>query len=226
MSRGFMNTSAYRRGVSSEPASATATQILDVAERLAQTRGFNGFSYADIAEELGITKASLHYHFPGKADLGCAIVERYSRTFADSLAEIEKSGVEAPVALQRYVNLYASVLSNGRICLCGMLAAEFSTLPDCMQQAIRAFFEHNEVWLTRLFDSGGRAKTLVFQGEPGDAARLLTAGLEGAMLLARPYADPTRFGQAAAHLLREFVAAPPAGTKRASGSGAPKRRPR
>ena len=221
-----MKTSTTRRGASSDPLPATATQILDVAERLAQTRGFNGFSYADIAGELGITKASLHYHFPGKADLGRAIVERYSRTFADCLAQIDASGVEAPVALQRYVELYASVLRDGRICLCGMLAAEFTTLPDGMRQAIRAFFDHNEGWLTRLFDSGTCAKTLVFQGDARDAARLLTAGLEGAMLLARPYADPARFAQAAAHLLREFVPVSSVRSRRAAGSDPPKRRDR
>jgi TetR/AcrR family transcriptional repressor of nem operon len=222
-----MNASTTRRGASSHPAPETATQVLDVAERLAQTRGFNGFSYADIAGELGITKASLHYHFPSKANLGCAIVERYSKAFADCLVQIDASGVEAPVALQRYVELYASVLRDGRICLCGMLAAEFTTLPDGMRQAIRAFFEHNESWLTRLFDSGARAKTLEFQGEPRDAARLLTAGLEGAMLLARPYADPARFAQAAAHLLREFVPVSSVRSRRAAGgSGAPKRRDR
>ena len=55
----------------------TATRILDVAERLAQVRGFNGFSYADIAAEVGITKAALHYHFASKADLGEALISRY-----------------------------------------------------------------------------------------------------------------------------------------------------
>ena len=54
----------------------TAARILDVAERLVQTRGFNGFSYADVASELDVTKASLHYHFPGKAELGQALIAR------------------------------------------------------------------------------------------------------------------------------------------------------
>ena len=72
---------------------STATRILDVAEGLAQTRGFNGFSYADIAAEIGITKASLHYHFPSKADLGRALVRRYTERFMDALDAIEASDV-------------------------------------------------------------------------------------------------------------------------------------
>ena len=67
----------------------TATQILDVAERLVQVRGFNGFSYADVAAELKITKAALHYHFAGKAELGEALVVRYAARFAEALAGVE-----------------------------------------------------------------------------------------------------------------------------------------
>jgi TetR/AcrR family transcriptional repressor of nem operon len=51
---------------------------LDIAEQLVQTRGFNGFSYADIAAEIGISKASLHYHFPTKAMLGERLIDATS----------------------------------------------------------------------------------------------------------------------------------------------------
>ena len=191
----------------SRTASTTATQVLDVAERLAQTRGFNGFSYADIAAELGITKASLHYHFATKAELGRALIERYSAAFAEALAAIEASEGDAHVKLQRYVTLYADVLSQDRICLCGMLAAEYTTLPEPMKHAIRRFFDDNEVWLTRVLETGRRAKRLAFEGDAGDAARVLTAALEGSMVLARSYGDATRFATAASRLLRDFAPA-------------------
>ncbi len=183
----------------------TFGQILDVAERLAQTRGFNGFSYADIAAELGITKASLHYHFPTKADLGRALIDRYSTNFATALARIESSGAP-PVQLQHYVALYAEVLNAGRICLCGMLAAEYTTLPAVMQQAIRKFFDLNERWLSRVLESGRHGGTLAFEGPADDAARAITSALEGAMLLARPYGGASRFMSAAERMLREFAA--------------------
>jgi TetR/AcrR family transcriptional repressor of nem operon len=69
----------------------TAQRILDVAERLVQSRGFNGFSYANVAAELNITTASLHYHFPSKAELGEALIVRYSARFADALQAIDSS---------------------------------------------------------------------------------------------------------------------------------------
>ena len=175
----------------------TSTQILDVAERLAQTRGFNGFSYADIAAELGITKASLHYHFPSKAELGRALIDRYSKAFALALDQIERSGAPAPAQLEHYVAIYAAVLKRGRICLCGMLAAEYTTLPVGMQAAIRGFFDLNERWLSRVLEAGRAQGTLAFDGAVRDAARVITSALEGAMLLARPFGGGTRFAVAA-----------------------------
>ena len=189
------------------PAAGTAGQILDVAERLAQTRGFNGFSYADIASELGITKASLHYHYPTKGDLGRALIDRYSQTFGAALARIEERG-SPPAQLERYVAIYADVLNAGRICLCGMLAAEYTTLPKGMQDAIRGFFDLNERWLSRILETGRKDGTLAFEGSAADAARAITSALEGAMLLARPYGGAARFMSAAQRVLREFAPAP------------------
>ena len=202
---------------------ATRDHVLDVAERLAQTRGFNGFSYADIAAELGITKASLHYHYPTKADLGCAIIDRYGHRFGAALGQISAAGRAAAWQLEAYVQLYADVLRNDRLCLCGMLAAEYSTLPEPMRRAIRRFFEENEAWLARLLESGRRAGDLTFEGLADEAANALTSTLEGAMLLARSYGDPARFETAAGRLLREYAPAPQG---RTSGRGAARSRSR
>src|ERR1700751_188193 len=172
---------------------ATRSRILDVAEQLVQTRGFNGFSYADISAELGITKASLHYHFATKADLGRTLVARYTEGFGVALERIATTFADAPAQLRAYAELYSSVLREERLCLCGMVAAEYATLPVPMQEALRVFFELNERWLTRLLEAGQRAGTLTPRASPGDAARLLVGALEGAMLVARTYGDPARF---------------------------------
>src|SRR6185369_4080497 len=92
--------------------SDTANRILDVAERLAQTRGFNGFSYADIATELDVTKASLHYHFPSKAALGRALIARYHDVFAKLLTDIDDSATGPLDKLARYTALYRGVLEK------------------------------------------------------------------------------------------------------------------
>ena len=183
------------------PEAATATRMLEVAERLAQTRGFNGFSYADIAAELGITKASLHYHFASKAELGRALLLRYTRNFDESLAAIAGDSAHR---LGRYVQLYEQVLVRDRMCLCGMLAAEYSTLPAEMQAELRHFFDKNEEWLAGLLNGGRATGDLTFEGSALEVARVLTAGLEGAMLLARSYEEPARFTVIANRLIAEL----------------------
>ncbi len=185
--------------------SGTADQILDVAERLVQTRGFNGFSYADISGEVGITKASLHYHFRTKADLGCRLIERYSEAFRSALGAIESSDVDAPGKLAQYVRLYADVLRAERMCLCGMLAAEHTTLPLPMQDELRRFFDMNEGWLARVVEEGRKAGTLRFDGSAREVAQLLLGSLEGAMLVARSYGDLARFELSSARLLDELT---------------------
>jgi TetR/AcrR family transcriptional regulator, transcriptional repressor for nem operon len=185
----------------------TATRILDSAERLVQSRGFNGFSYADVAAELGITKASLHYHFPGKAELGQALVERYAERFAAALEQIDASGVDAPAKLDAYTRIYADVLSEKRMCLCGMLAADYDTLPGPMRDAVIRFFDHNEAWLTGVLEQGEAEGSLALDGSARQAAQALVGGLEGAMLIARPYGDPARFQTAATRLLDSLAAA-------------------
>jgi TetR/AcrR family transcriptional repressor of nem operon len=179
----------------------TATRILDVAEALVQRRGFNGFSYADIAAELSITTATLHYHFAGKAELGRALIARYAARFTDALRSIDARHPDAPARLRAYVDLYAVVLRERRLCLCGMLAAEYNTLPEPMRDAVVRFFDDNEGWLTRVLDEGRETGALRFSGSPNEAARMLVCGLEGAMLVARPYGDVARFQSAADRLI-------------------------
>jgi TetR/AcrR family transcriptional regulator, transcriptional repressor for nem operon len=179
----------------------TAARILDVAEQLVQVRGFNGFSYANVAAELGITKAALHYHFAGKADLGAALISRYATRFAHSLASIDAAGGGAHARLAGYADLYGQVLSNRKMCLCGMLAAEYQTLPQPMQDAVISFFNASETWLEGVLESGRDDGSLQFSGSAADTARMIIGGLEGAMLVARPYGDVGRFNAAAANLL-------------------------
>ncbi|MGO9950379.1 MAG: TetR/AcrR family transcriptional regulator [Steroidobacteraceae bacterium] len=187
------------------PPTPAATAILDVAERLAQTRGYNGFSYADIAAELGVTKASLHYHFPSKAELGRELIVRYHGLFGAALDSIDGQTKSPQEKLKRYVGLYDSVLSNERMCLCGMLAAEYATLPGPMQEGLTAFFDANERWLTAVLEDGLRAGTFAFREAAKERARVLLGALEGAMLVARSYGNARRFQTAAASVLADLA---------------------
>ncbi len=182
-----------------------ASAILDVAERLVQTRGFNAFSYADVAAELGITKPALHYHFPGKAELGEALVDRYRTRFTQALDNIDASRIDAAHKLDAYADLYAQVLAEDRMCLCGMLAADYHTLTEPMRRAVIAFFDHNETWLANVIDQGRNDGSLKVEGTSREVAQMIIGTLEGAMLVARTYDDPDRYRRPARRLLAEIT---------------------
>jgi TetR/AcrR family transcriptional repressor of nem operon len=182
----------------------TSQRILDIAERLVQTRGFNGFSYADIADALKVTKASLHYHFPAKADLGQQLIERYERNFVAALERIDEESKDAKEKLRRYAAIYREVLNNNRMCLCGMLAAEFATLPKPMREYMRHFFDANERWLIAVLQEGKRERSLQFSGPAAQVAQTLLGSLEGAMMIARSYGDVTRFEAVCDRLLGDL----------------------
>ena len=184
----------------------TDERILDLAERLVQTRGFNGFSYADIAASLGVTKASLHYHFPAKAALGKSLIGRYERNFLAALEAIDAKVKSPREKLRRYAGINAGVLADGRMCLCGMLAAEYATLPKAMQQELRHFFAENERWLAAVLEDGQRAGELEFAGSPREVASLLVSSLEGAMMLARSHGSVKRFRALAERLVAGLAA--------------------
>jgi len=179
----------------------TSRRILDTAERLLQTRGYNAFSYADIAQSLRVTKASLHYHFRTKAELGQHLIERYQQSFAEALADIDRTSSDSRQRLRRYIDLYLGVLRDGRMCLCGMLAAEYATLPKSMKTELKKFFDENERWLIEVLEKGRAARELRFSGPARETAMLLISSLEGAMLLARSYDDVARFDATAHGLL-------------------------
>lgn len=184
----------------------TAERILDVAERLVQTRGYHGFSYADVAAELSITKPSLHYHFASKTELGETLIARYHTRFAAALEVIDAAGGDARTRLRRYASLYGDVLDKQRMCLCGMLAADLETLPGKMRDEVVRFFDTSETWLEGVLDEGKSSGTLRNDTSSHDQAQMILSTLEGAMLVARSYHDPERFRVVARHLVSALSA--------------------
>ncbi|SRR5579883_1324215 len=183
----------------------TCQLILDVSQYLLQTRGYNGFSYADIAKAVGIRKASIHYYFPNKSDLGEALVKRYRESFRQLRARIDRETDDALSKLKRFVEPYLEGLLDGRVCLCGMLAEEFTTLPKQICVEIKSFLDENEAWLTKVLMAGREAGIISYQGPVEVEAQLLLIGLHGAQSSARFYGDTKRFELMAHRLLSGFA---------------------
>ena len=172
---------------------STKDQILDIAQALAQTRGFNGFSYADIAEELGIRKASIHHHFPSKLDLEIELLSRYRSAFANELSAIRSDEDRSIACLQRYVQLYFDTLKSHRVCLGGMMASDVGALPDELAPSLHAFFEEQLEWLTNVLRVGKKKGELNYSGSAVSQAHLLLAGLQGGLFIANAMNDEDVF---------------------------------
>lgn len=183
---------------------STYEQILSVAERIVRTRGFNGFSYADVAKEVGVTKATLHHHFSTKADLGLELIRRFTRNVSDALEDIDYSNLKSVTKLHEYARIYEGSLHENKMCLCGMLAAEHESLSDPMQKAIVEFFEGHEGWIERVLIAGKEVGELQFNGAAIEHARLIVSNLQGALLVAKSTQSLERITAVASNLVESY----------------------
>ncbi|NET10739.1 MAG: TetR/AcrR family transcriptional regulator, partial [Symploca sp. SIO2B6] len=161
------------------------------AQEMVRNRGYSAFSYADISKEVGIRKASIHYHFPSKDELVKVLVTRYREGMARSCELITRSGAPLDEQMHHFVDLYRQGLESEQICLCAMLAADFAVLPEAVQDEIRVFFQATEGWLTTLLQQGCDKELWTCQPSAEQEAKGLIAMIQGAQLLARSSADST-----------------------------------
>lgn len=167
------------------PNTDTANRLLDTAQVLVQRRGYNAFSYKDLAEEIGIRTASIHYHFKSKADLGKALVERYLDALQVTLDDIERQESTAKGQLTRFIDLYRATEAKSFICLCGSMASDYTTLPESVQQAVSEYLEHSEAWVARTLTEGVRTGEFFLDSDPADTAATLVASLQGGLIVSR-----------------------------------------
>ena len=126
----------------------TRTQILDIAERLIRTGGYNNCSFRDIAAEIGIKSASVHHHFATKEDLAVVVAQRYSERFFLALGDPKSPPQSRKKQVERYCSVFQlAYASSGRACLCGVLAGEAGLLPERLQVELGKFIDGNVQWL-------------------------------------------------------------------------------
>jgi len=183
-------------------------QILDVAQELVQMRGFNAFSFGEVAERIGVKPAAIHYHYPTKFDLGVALMRRYRHRLHASLAKIDELRLSPRRKLERYFALFHATLKpDNRMCLCGMLATEMTTLSDAMCGEVRGFVEDNEIWLAKVLGEGRKTGDLGFEGSAAATARIIYFTLQGGMISSRTFGDANRLSVTCRWLLDVSVPA-------------------
>ncbi len=175
----------------------TKTALLESAEHFARERGFDGFSYADLSEAVGIRKASIHYHFPTKAALSEALMDRYIETLSGMCADIKDSNARASEQLRGLIALYRVALNDGKtLCLCVSLTTSHRSLNADVNDKITEFRSMMIDWIEAVFVLGQADQSIDGVFEPKNEARGCLALLEGAHLAARAEENVTVFDQA------------------------------
>jgi len=164
----------------------TQVEILDLAEDLLLTRGFNGFSYANVSSALRIKNAAIHYYFPSKADLGVAIIRRARERFAKWTQDQRMTAKPPAERLEAFFRQYLSFLEAGQqVCLGGALETDFKTLPPQMQAQTQKFASDILAWMEGVLGEGQEKRVFTFPGKAKDQAIVILSSLQGALQMTR-----------------------------------------
>lgn len=175
----------------------TKTALLNSAERAARRFGFDGFSYADLSQDVGIRKASIHHHFPTKAALCTALVQRYHATFADACQQIDEAHASGGARLRALISRYRDALNDGHtLCLCVALSPSRDSLPPEVIQRIGQFRAGVLAWMATAFERGQADGSIAGVNDPKAEAMATLPLLEGAQLAARAAGHPDRYDAA------------------------------
>ena len=187
--------------------SPTSDDILACARSLIVAGGYNGFSYADIADVVGIRKASIHHHFPSKVDLVRTLVAGYREEAEAGMANLELQVSDPLEQLRFYAGYWEACIADASapFCVCALLAGQLPVLPEEVGLEVRAHFRSLSAWLTSVLEHGARRGQLQLMSTPRAEAEAFMAAVHGAMLSARAYGDPKIFGVVTGALLERLA---------------------
>jgi len=193
-------------------AAETRERILHLAKDILLRRSFHSFSYQDLADGIGIRKASIHYHFPSKEDLGVALIERIGAAMKRFAVELSESHRPPEERLTAYFRVMRGLLDEeDKICVFGVLGAEFNALPPRMQVAYGELLEAQQKWLARVLERGRDRGVFTFTTTPEEEALIVASTVQGALQLARASRHPERFDAVVAAIETRLGLRPAAG---------------
>jgi TetR/AcrR family transcriptional regulator, transcriptional repressor for nem operon len=168
---------------------STRDKILELAQEAIASRGYSSFSFRELATELGIKSASVHYHFPSKTHLGVAVARAWRERLALALNQIAATHADPKQALAAWIDIYRQEANTSqRMTVCTMLAAEIKNLPGEVQLEMKAFYELNFGWIEARLTEMGLNNDI-----KQEKARQLFALLQGGLIGAKGQNDPAYF---------------------------------
>lgn len=161
-------------------------EVLKTAYALIKTKGFNGFSFKDISEVVGIRTSSIHYYFPTKNDLAKAVIELHRAFVFEQLGAISAMDDDTKTRLRTYADMYYELSMDGEfMCPVAMLSAERDSLSESTIEQVTGYYEDQRTWLTEQFELGKAAGDIRVIGRSSNAASMFLATIEGAVILSR-----------------------------------------
>lgn len=189
--------------------SPKAREIIQRTSELLASGGYNGFSYADIAELVDVRKASIHHHFPAKADLVKATVVLHRDATRRGLQSLDQLTADPLARLVAYSRYWAECIeqSNPPICICALLAAELPAIPVEVADEVKGHFRDLHAWTTSVMAAGASTGAMRLAGTPSAEASAFIASIHGAMLAARASGDASLFWEIAQQSVNRLRAA-------------------
>jgi TetR/AcrR family transcriptional repressor of nem operon len=187
--------------------SSTAEEIIRQARPLILSGGYDGFSYADISSVVGIRKASIHHHFPTKAQLVRVLVEQYRREAVEGLRQMDEAIADPAERLRAYTGYWQTCIASGSepFCVCALLASQMPTLPEEVAAEVRAHFRALASWVVSVLREGIEQGGLQMVHAPEIEAEVFVATVHGAMLSSRAHGDAAVFEMIVRPLVERFV---------------------
>ena len=167
----------------------TDQRILNAAQQLLQTRGYNGFSYKDIAADVNIKTSSIHYHFSTKQILVEQLFDRYMTQFFALLDDISRREGSSLGRLKALCDIFEQSASSRKFCMCGSLAVVHYAIPEGVNVKVSLFAEKSKAWIQQVLEQGVQSGEIKLRTSASAHATVLFSALEGALMLSQTRQD-------------------------------------
>lgn len=161
----------------------TEEAIVDLAEQLIRTKGYNAFSYKDISSPLKIKNAAIHYHFPAKSDLGVAVIQKTRNSFEISTAEWKNDSPSNQ--LSNFFNIYTKSKDENMVCFMGSLGPSYDSLPKAMKDELSLAAAEIRNWVTGVLRKGLEKGEFDFEEEISAKSDLIVSSLLASLIMGK-----------------------------------------
>ncbi len=163
----------------------TKTAILLIAKELMKQVGYNAFSYADIAKQLNIKNAAIHYHFPAKEDLLSGVIDTYIDDYILLDKQLRLSGLTPTIKLKKFIERYAQLIQQKNICIIGSVASDYNTLPLSVKEKVTDLVKMVLNMVEKTLKDGKTSGEFIFSESPKIKSLLIMTNLAAGVQLAR-----------------------------------------